>query len=89
MKNFQLSEKLESKPSVSDTFEREKVIKAFRRMGFIVDYEARYVSVLRNSNFPFQRIVLPSIESIDVELLELHANDLGFPVSHLIDLINR
>lgn len=89
MKNSQLSEKLESNPSVSDTFEREKVIKAFKRMGFIIDYEARYVSVLRNSNFPFQRVVLPTINSINIELLKLHANDLGFPVDHLINLINK
>lgn len=89
MKNSQLGEKIESQQSVSDTFEREKVIKAFKRMGFAVDYEARYVIVLRNCGFPFQRVVLPTIESINIELLELHANDLGLPMNHLINLINK
>jgi hypothetical protein len=89
MKNSRLSEKIESQPSVSNTFEREKVIKAFKRIGFAVDYEARYVTVLRNSDFPFQRVILPTTESINIELLKLHASDLGLPINSLINLINK
>jgi hypothetical protein len=85
MKNFQLGEKVENKRLKN--FEREKVLKAFKRMGFVRDHEAGYVTVLRNSNFPFQRVVLPTSKTIHIELLKLYSRDLGFPVDQIINFI--
>ena len=85
MKNFQLGEKVKNKRL--KTFEREKVLKAFSRMGFVSDYEAKYVTVLRNSNFPFQRVAIPTTKTIHIELLKLYAQDLGFPINQLTHYI--
>ena len=68
-------------------FDREQVVRAFGKLGFMRDYEAKYVIVLRNSSFPFQRIVLPSQKTLHVELLTLYTQDLGIPLSRLIDLL--
>lgn len=88
MKNFQLGEKAKIKRSTKKTFDREKLIKAFGRMGFAKDYEAKYVTVLRDSKFPFQRIVLPATNTIHIELLKLYAQDLRFDLNKLIYLFN-
>ena len=87
MKNSQLGDKTKIKQTAKTTFERHQVIKAFGKMGFVSDYEARYVTVLRNSNFPFQRVVLPVTKTIHIELLQLYAQDLGFDINKLIYLI--
>jgi hypothetical protein len=85
MKNFQLGEKVKNKQLKN--FERDQVLKAFKRMGFVSDHEAGYVTVLRNSNFPFQRVVLPTTKTIHIELLKLYVQDLGFPIDQLIHFI--
>lgn len=81
--------KAEDKAVSMDTFDYEIIMKAFNRLGFMHDYETRAVTVLRNSNFPFQRIVVPSIKSIHIELLGLYARDLGISITELISLINK
>lgn len=85
MKNFQLGEKVKKKQLKN--FERDQVLKAFKRMGFVSDHEAGSVTVLRNSNFPFQRVVLPNTKIIHIELLKLYAQDLGFPIDQLTHFI--
>ena len=87
MKNSRLREKIEEEPVVLEWFEREKVVRAFRKMGFNRDYEGRIVGVLRNSNFPFQRIVLPYQKTLHIELLKLYTEDLGIPFPRLINLL--
>lgn len=87
MKNSHLSEKLENRPELMETIDREKVMKALGKLGFISDYESKYVTILRNSRFPFKRIALPTINSIHIELLKLYAADLGIPVNHLLNLL--
>jgi len=68
-------------------FDREKVALAFGKMGFNRDYEARFALVLRNSNFPFQRVVLPSQKTLHIELLRLYTQDLGISLPNFIDLL--
>lgn len=85
MKNSPLGEKTEEEPFVLEWFDRKKVLKAFGEFGFLRDYEMRFAVVLRNSDFPFQRIVLPSQKTIHIELLKLYTQDLGIPLPRLID----
>lgn len=87
MKNFRLNEKSENEPVELEWFDREKVALAFGKMGFVRDYEARFALVLRNSNFPFQRIVLPSQKILHVELLKLYTLDLKISLANLINLL--
>lgn len=86
MKNSHLNEKLEDRPEVMETLERANVIKAFGKLGFISDYESKYVTIFRNSQFPFKRIALPAIKSIHIELLKLYASDLSIPINHILNL---
>jgi hypothetical protein len=87
MKNSRLNEEIEKESAMMEWFDREKVVRAFAKMGFIRDYEARFVLVLRNSSFPFQRVVLPSQKTIHIELLKLYAQDLEFSFSNFIDML--
>ncbi len=87
MKNSHLNEKLDNRPAIMDTIDREKVVKAFGKLGFMSDYESKYITILRNSQFPFKRITLPTTKSIHIELLKLYADDLGIPINHILHLI--
>lgn len=84
MKNSLLNNQMENEPVVMEWFEREKVISAFNRMRFKPDYKARFVIILRNSDFPFQRIALPTQKSIHIELLKLYAKDLDISLPKLV-----
>lgn len=85
MKNSH-SDDISEKPIV-EWFDREKVIRAFGKLGLIRDYEAGFVLVLRNSHFPFQRLILPSHKTLHIELLKLYMQDLRIPLAHLIKLL--
>jgi len=85
MKNFHLSKKIEDRPELMEQEDRETVIKSLRNLGFLSDYETKHVTVLRNTRFPFQRIVIPSAKYLHVELLKLYANDLEISVRYLIN----
>jgi hypothetical protein len=76
-----------SEEPVSEWFDREKVIRAFGKLGLIRDYEAGLAIVLRNAHFPFRRLILPSHKTLHVELLKLYAQDLRIPLEHLIKLL--
>lgn len=81
--------KAKNKAVRMDTFDHEIIVRAFNKLGFLQDYETRLVMVLRNSNFPFQRIVIPSVRTIHIELLKLYAEDIGISVVELVNLISR
>jgi hypothetical protein len=85
MKNSH-SDDIREEPVV-EWFDREKVIRAFGKLGLIRDYEAGIALVLRNSRFPFQRLILPSHKTLHIELLKLYTQDLRIPLAQLIKLI--
>lgn len=85
MKNFHLSEKIENRPELMEQVDRETVMKSLQNLGFLKDYETRHVTVLRNTRFPFQRIVIPSAEYLHMELLKLYANDFEISVQYLVN----
>ena len=87
MKNFPSNENVEKEPDVVEWFDREKVIKALAQLGLIRDYETKLAIVLRNSGFPFQRVVLPSYKKLHIELLKLYAQDLRIPFPRFIKLL--
>lgn len=87
MKNSLLNDKVEKEPVVMEWFDREKVARALAKLRFRRDYEAKYALVFRNSDFPFQRIVLPSQKSIHIELLKLYAQDLEISLNKFIKLL--
>ncbi|MFQ5584218.1 MAG: hypothetical protein ACE5GL_07270 [Calditrichia bacterium] len=61
---------------------------AFKKLGFLEDFITNRLTVLRNTSFPFRRIVLPNDDQIHIELLKLYANDLGINIDDLIGLID-
>lgn len=85
MKNFHLSEKIENRPELREHVDRETVIKSLQNLGFLNDYETKHITILRNSRFPFQRISIPSVKFLHMELLKLYAADLEIPVIYLIN----
>ncbi len=54
-----------------------RLLRAFRKMGFVEDYLNSDVVVLRRTQFPFERLVIPNQHDISVELVKLYLNDLG------------
>ncbi len=54
-----------------------RLIRAFKKMGFVEDYFNSDVVVLRKTRFPFERVVIPNIHDISVELIKLYLKDLG------------
>lgn len=57
--------------------EHERVLSAFRALGFTEDVYRGNVVVLRQTDFPFRRITLPDSPSISSELIRLYLADLG------------
>lgn len=57
--------------------EHERVISAFRALGFSEDVYRGNVIVLRQTDFPFRRITLPENPLISSELIRLYLTDLG------------
>lgn len=68
---------------------RKHVLLILRNHGFITDVEGRDLTVLRNRNFPFQRLSLPKDESISVELLKLYAEDSGIPIKQFLNFTDE
>ncbi len=54
-----------------------RLLRAFKKMGFVEDYFNSDVVVLRNKKFPFERLVLPNYHDISIELVKLYLWDLG------------
>ncbi|MHA2123317.1 MAG: hypothetical protein ACW990_19130 [Promethearchaeota archaeon] len=54
-------------------------------MGFMEDFITNRLTVLRNTSFPFQRIVVPNDNKIHIELLKLYSKDMGISLHLLID----
>lgn|GEM_PF-4015985 len=65
-------------------FNRERVMRAFRELGYAEDFISNSVTVLRNLEFPFQRITLPNNAVISSELLKLYAADLKIDFNSLL-----
>lgn len=47
-----------------DTVSSEQLVKIFRRYHYYVDYMDSHVILLINSNFPFNRVLIPNSKSI-------------------------
>jgi len=55
----------------------QRVLNAFRALGFSEDVYRGNVVVLRQTDFPFRRITLPDNPLISSELIKLYLADLG------------
>lgn len=55
----------------------QRVLNAFRALGFSEDVYRGNVVVLRQTDFPFRRITLPENPYISSELIKLYLADLG------------
>lgn len=55
---------------------RTRLVRAFRKLGFVEDFHTKDVTVLRQMNFPFDRLVIPNDREISVELVKLYLKDL-------------
>jgi predicted RNA binding protein YcfA (HicA-like mRNA interferase family) len=69
--------------------EHERVLRAFRALGFTEDVYRGSVVVLRQTDFPFRRITLPDSPSISSELIRLYLTDLGIDVGAFYRLIEE
>jgi len=54
-----------------------RLVRAFKKMGYVEDYFNSDVVVLRNKKFPFQRLVIPNHHDISMELVKLYLRDIG------------
>lgn len=84
MKNPQLSSALKKQIVVNEYYSLEKVLTVFKKMGFMEDFITNRLTVLRNTSFPFQRIVIPNDNNIHIELLKLYSKDLGISLDLLL-----
>lgn len=67
----------------------ERVLSAFRALGFSEDVYRGNIVVLRQSDFPFRRITLPDSPSVSSELIRLYLTDLGIDVGVFYQLIKN
>ncbi len=51
-------------------FPRHKVMQVFMEAGFAEDFKNKSVTILRNTNFPFQRVVMPNREYVSWALIQ-------------------
>jgi len=65
------------------TFSYVDLVNVLKKWGFKQDIETFELVVMRNSNFPFQRIVIPRSPKICIELIQTYARDLKIPPSNL------
>lgn len=56
---------------------REYVIRTFRQFNFSVDLHELYITVLRETEFPFRRVTLPNQPTISTELIRRYLADLN------------
>ncbi len=56
---------------------RTRLLRAFRKLGFVEDFHTKDVTVLRQMHFPFDRLVIPNDREISVELIQLYLKDLN------------
>ncbi|RMF56710.1 MAG: hypothetical protein D6748_12900 [Calditrichaeota bacterium] len=75
------------KPSPILKLNRERVLRAFRDLGYAEDYKSPYVTVLRNLDFPFQRVTIPNHSVLSSELIKLYAHDLRLDFQKLMQKI--
>jgi len=68
-------------------FSYSKILQAFKELGYVPDVESKWVTVLREVNFPFHRLVIPKDNKISVELLSFLAKDVGIPLNKLLKLL--
>lgn len=54
---------------------KDRIMSAFKLMGYAEDFQNVSVTVLRETHFPFRRITIPHNHNISVELLKLYLND--------------
>ena len=57
--------------------ERDKVLRAFQELGYSEDFKNRYVTIIREIDFPFRRITLPNNQKISSALINLFLRNLG------------
>jgi len=57
---------------------RHHILNVFKELHYIPDVYGKEVTILRNTQFPFHRVALPTDDLISIELLKKYAEDLGF-----------
>ncbi len=73
--------------SVPRHFSYNQIIRAFKELGFVPDVESQWVTVLREINFPFKRVVLPRENQISIELLSFLLKDINIPLHKFLKLL--
>ena len=77
MKKSKSSQMPEKTIQTVPRIEHERVLSAFRALGFSEDVYRGNIVVLRQTDFPFRRITLPDNPLISSELIQLYLTDLG------------
>lgn len=55
---------------------RVNFLRAIQMLGFLEDLKTQHITVLRNTNFPFDRITIPNVDFFSPELVRLYAHDI-------------
>lgn len=58
-------------------YARQKLLQVFHAAGYAEDFKNKSVTILRNTEFPFQRVVLPNREYISHDFLNYVLSDLN------------
>jgi len=68
---------------------RDYVVKTFQQLGFSEDLRELYITVLRETEFPFRRLTLPNNPDISTELLSIYLDDLRIRSHHFYTIMGR
>ncbi len=68
---------------------RDYIIKTFRQLGFSEDLRELYITVLRETDFPFRRITLPNNSDISTELIRIYLEDLRIQTHRFYSIMER
>ena len=75
MKKYQANNSTSKIASPMARINKDRIMMAFKLMGYAEDFQNVSVTVLRQTHFPFRRITIPHNHNISVELLKLYLND--------------
>jgi len=68
---------------------RDYVIKTFQQLGFSEDLRELYITVLRETEFPFRRLTLPNNSDISTQLLNIYLTDLRIQAHQFYTIMGR
>ena len=77
MKKSPTASEIDMQPTAVPLYDRREVVKIFQEFGFAEDLKNRYITVLREIDFPFRRITIPNTATVSQSLLDRYLMDMA------------